>query len=194
MIDPYEFDNANVDGDKEAVIVPNVPTLVNKLSANETNKIRDKLNEIIPQINTGIGPIQYLELRLKFKGPGNTLDTLQVGDIVHGFADASTIWTNARYEGGDINDRLNYTDLSGGGAPQTLDGFIGVTAGFAVGQTLFTLPAGAKVTDVYLSFSRQIPKTAVNAALVNLWEQVGDELTLTKIPTINQYLEIRYIS
>ena len=47
MIALYNFDNANVAGDKEAVIVPNVPTLVNKLSANETNGIRDKINEII---------------------------------------------------------------------------------------------------------------------------------------------------
>jgi hypothetical protein len=110
MIDYYDFDNANVDGDKEAVVIPNPPTLVNKLSANETNGIRDKINELIDAVNP-LTPIQFLELRLKFKGDGNTAPTLQVGDIVHGFADANTIWTNARYEGGDINDRANYTPL-----------------------------------------------------------------------------------
>lgn len=108
MIDYYEFDNANVGGDKEAVIVPNPPTLINKLSANETNNFKDKINEVIDAINP-LTPIPYPELRLKFKGEGNTLSTLQVGDIVHGFADADTIWTNARYEGGDITDRGNYT-------------------------------------------------------------------------------------
>lgn len=106
----YEFDNANVDGDKEAVIIPNPPTLVNKLSAHETNGIRDKINELVDAVNP-LTPIQFLELRLKFKGDGNTAPTLQTGDIVHGFADADTIWTNARYEGGDINDRNNYTPL-----------------------------------------------------------------------------------
>lgn len=110
MIDYYDFDNANVDGDKEAVVIPNPPTLVNKLSAHETNGIRDKLNELVDAVNP-LTPIQFLELRLKFKGDGNTAPTLQVGDIVHGFADANTIWTNARYEGGDINDRASYTPL-----------------------------------------------------------------------------------
>lgn len=53
MIDEYQFDNANAEGDKEAVIVPNPPTLVNKLSANETNNIKDKLNEVIDAVNSG---------------------------------------------------------------------------------------------------------------------------------------------
>lgn len=52
MIDPYQFDNANLDGDKEAVILPNPPTLINKLSANETNNIKDKLNEVIDTVNS----------------------------------------------------------------------------------------------------------------------------------------------
>jgi len=119
MISLYAFDNANVSGDKEAVIVPNPPTLVNKLSANETNNIKDKINEIIPLINSGAAPVAYLELRLKLKGHvggvPNALDTLQVGDIVHGFADATTVWTNARYEGGDPTDRANYTVLADSG-------------------------------------------------------------------------------
>jgi len=51
MIDPYEFNNANAEGDKEAVILPNLPTLVNKLSADETNGIKDKINEIAQVVN-----------------------------------------------------------------------------------------------------------------------------------------------
>ena len=122
MINNYEFDAANVDGNKEAVVVPNVPTPVNKLSAHETNGIKDKINELVDVANT-ILPIQFGELRLKFKGEGNTLDTLQIGDIVHGFADADTIWTNAEYLGGDINDRANYLNIAdGGGAVITVTG------------------------------------------------------------------------
>lgn len=88
MIALYDFDNANVAGDKEAVIVPNVPTLVNKLSANETNGIRDKINELIPLVN-GASPTAYLDLDLIAKGEqggvANTGAGLEVGDIVRGF-------------------------------------------------------------------------------------------------------------
>lgn len=111
MIAPYEFDSANLDGDKEAVIVPNVPTLINKLSANETNNLRNKINEIIEVGQGSFSPILFLELRILFKGSGNALPTLQVGDIVHGFADATTVWNSAVYNGGDPTDRANYTPL-----------------------------------------------------------------------------------
>jgi hypothetical protein len=47
----YEFDNANLSGDKEPVVPPNTPTQINKLSANETNNFRDKLNEVIDNVN-----------------------------------------------------------------------------------------------------------------------------------------------
>lgn len=50
----YNFDAANVNGDKEPVVLPNLPTPINKLSANETNNIRDKINEIIDNLNPGI--------------------------------------------------------------------------------------------------------------------------------------------
>lgn len=50
----YEFDAANINGDKEPVILPNIPTPVNKLSANETNGIRDKLNEIIDNLEPAV--------------------------------------------------------------------------------------------------------------------------------------------
>ncbi len=109
MISLYEFDNANVDGDKEAVIVPNPPTLINKLSAHETNGIRDKINELVDFSNGGGAPVVYPDLRILFKADGNLLSTLQIGDIVHGFADAATVWTKARYNGGDATDRANYT-------------------------------------------------------------------------------------
>lgn len=111
MITPYNFDAANLAGNKEAVIVPNVPTLVNKLSANETNGIRNKINELVSQSNLYATPIAFLELRLLYKGQGNTANTLQIGDVVHGFKEAGVIWDKAIYNGGDINDRNNYTPL-----------------------------------------------------------------------------------
>jgi hypothetical protein len=59
--------------------------------------------------------IPYLELRLKTKGPGNTdpskINTLQVGDTVHGWKDGDIIWTEAQYNGGDPALRESYTPL-----------------------------------------------------------------------------------
>lgn len=164
MIDHYEFDNANVDGDKEAVIVPNPPTLVNKLSANETNNIKDKINELVDAVNP-LTPIAYLELRLKLKGEGNELDTLQVGDIVHGFADADTIWTNARYEGGDVNDRANYTVI-----PEEKPEPYLTTAPATGANQVFTLPAGLIAGSVL--------KSKAELYKVTEWTQTGDQLTI----------------
>lgn len=164
MIDHYAFDNANGSGDKEAVIVPNPPTLVNKLSAHETNGIKDKINELVDAVNP-MTPIAYLELRLKFKGEGNSLPTLQVGDIVHGFADADTIWTNARYEGGDINDRDNYTLLSDAKPEPYL-----TTAPTTGTNQVFTLPAGLIAGSVLKSKGPLFKGTE--------WTQAGDQLTI----------------
>jgi hypothetical protein len=115
MIVDYEFDNANLNGDKEAVIVPNVPTLVNKLSANETNNIRDKINEVVAFVNLSApdnSVVDFLDLKLKMKGEQaglpNALPTLQIGDVVHGFSSAGVVWSNAYYLGGDVTDRNNY--------------------------------------------------------------------------------------
>jgi hypothetical protein len=168
MINHYEFDNANLDGDKEAVIIPNPPTLINKLSANETNNFKDKINEVIDAINP-LSPIQYLELRLKFKGVvGGTPNTgpgLQVGDIVHGFADANTIWTNARYEWGDINNRANYTPLyEPKPAPQL---FTALTTG--INQTFILNPVF--VAGSVLKSKGELFKTTE-------WTQTGDVITI----------------
>jgi len=169
MISLYQFDNANLDGDKEAVIVPAVPSLINRLSANEANGIKDKINEIITVGQNSFTNIAYLELRLKFKGVvggvPNELATLQVGDIVHGFADASTIWTNARYEGGDVNDRANYTPIYDPKPDPIL--FTAVSTG--LGQT-FILPLGFKVGSVLKSKGELFIGTE--------WAQVDDILTI----------------
>ena len=169
MINLYQFDNANVDGDKEAVVVPNVPTLINKLSAHEANGIKDKLNELIGLANPVINPIAYLELRLKFKGiiggVPNALSTLQVGDIVHGFSEGTTIWTNAVYNGGDINDRDNYTPLYDIKPDPILE--VATTTG--TGQT-FILPVGFTVGSVLKSKGELYKGTE--------WTQTDDILTV----------------
>lgn len=169
MIALYQFDNANVSGDKEAVVVPNVPTLVNKLSANETNNIRDKINEIINLANPVLTPIAYLDLRLSLKGAvggvPNTLATLQAGDRVHGFADATTVWQDAIYNGGDVNDRVNYT-------PQTIskpEPILRTAPITGAGQT-FIIPVGFKVGSVLKSKGELFKGSE--------WSQTSDVLTI----------------
>ena len=72
------------------------------------------------------------------------------------------------------------------------DGFIGVTAGMAVAQNTFTLPAGSVCIDVYLSHSKQYKTTANNASLVNRWSQNGNDVILTNDIELNNYLYIEY--
>ena len=68
-----------------------------------------------------------------------------------------------------------------------------VAAGFAVGQQVFTLPAAVPVKTVYLAHKLQYKKTAVNASLINIWEQTApDEITLTQGTILNNYLYIEY--
>lgn len=74
-----------------------------------------------------------------------------------------------------------------------MDGVIGVTVGFAVSQTVFSLPAGSKCIGVYLAHSKQYKITPNNGTLVNRWSQSGNDVTLTKIPVLNNYLYIEYI-
>ena len=180
MITEYEFDAANVNGDKEAVIVPNTPTPVNKLSANETNGIKDKINEIVEIVNT-ITPILYPELRLLFKAEGNTLTGLQVGDIVHGFADASTVWSKARYEGGDVNDRDNYTPLDGTFYER-----------FAPAGQVCTIPEGATAISATLDGYPQYKEQAGFLSDLNTFTQTGDAITFKTDLDSNSQILITY--
>jgi len=97
MIDYYEFDNANVEGDKEAVIVPNTPTLINKLSANETNGIKDKINEIIDNLETGGSSPEPLLFIAAATGTGQTFTgvTFKAGSVLKSKAELfkGTEWT-----------------------------------------------------------------------------------------------------
>lgn len=178
MIALYAFDNANLDGDKEAVVVPNVPTLINKLSAAETNGIKDKLNEVITLANPVISPIPFLELRLKFKGSGNALPTLQAGDVVHGFADADTIWANAVYNGGDITDRDNYTQLF-----ESTPDPVSFTAPITGANQEFTLPDGFMVGSVLKSRAELYKGTE--------WTQTGTTLKIISNATTGNTIYVK---
>jgi len=78
-------------------------------------------------------------------------------------------------------------------APYIIDGVIGVTAGFVVGQQDFQIPVNGVVTDVILTHTKQYKATANNSSLVNLWSQTGTTLSITKVPALNNYIYIEYI-
>ena len=93
-------------------------------------------------------------------------------------------------------DPLLLTDwvlLNNASTPIIMDGIIGVTAGFIVGQTIFTLPAGAKCIGVHLAHAKQYKTTSNNASLANRWSQTGNDVTITKSPVLNNYIYIEFI-
>src|SRR6478735_370479 len=109
-MDHYEFIDANGAGEKERFLGGTI-ALFNKLSADETNNIRAKLNELVDAINA-VGVPLFPLFALKFKGEGNlNPTTLEVGDIVHGFYASGIIWDNAIYNGGDPLDKASYTRI-----------------------------------------------------------------------------------
>ena len=179
-INLYQFNSANNVGDKEAVIVPNVPTLVNKLSAAETNKLKDKVNEIIPFVNAAM-PTPYLSLELIAKGysggSANIGDGLEVGDIVQGFKEEGVFWSAAEYLGGDVNNRDNYQVLAANyEEPQT---FTALSTG--TNQT-FILPPGFQAAEVYKSRGLLYKTTE--------WEQTADALTILVNANINNTIYV----
>ncbi len=164
----YQFNDANGSGNKEAVIVPNVPTLINKLSAAETNGIKDKINELVERVNA-IDVTAYLDLDLIAKGSQggvpNTADTLEVGDIVRGFAEEGVYWEAARYLGGDPTNRDNYEIV----APVKFEpqSFTAATTGT---NQEFELPIGFKANLVFKSRGLLYKTTE--------WEQTDEFLTI----------------
>jgi hypothetical protein len=163
-MDHYEFIDAKPDGLKERVLGSTI-FLYNKLSADETNAIRSKLNEIVDAVNFIDAPIFPL-FALKFKGDGNTDPlALEVGDIVHGFYSAGVIWDNAIYNGGDPTDKLNYTRLADD-KPDPV-AFVAVSTG--AGQ-VFELPEGFTAGSVLKSRGELYKGTE--------WTQSGLDLTI----------------
>lgn len=111
MIAPFEFIDANLSGEKERKIT-STTELYNKLSAEETNLIRVKINQIAAEVNTLAVPL-FPNFKLKYKADGNLAQgTLEVGDIVGGYYEENIIWDLAVYDGGDVNDKANYTKIN----------------------------------------------------------------------------------
>lgn len=184
MIDQYDFIDKNDAGYKERRL-SQTTELYNKLSADETNNFKDKINEVIGVVNT-FTPVQFLELRLKFKGNGNIGDGLEPGDIVHGFADETTIWNNALYLGGDITDRANYQPLYEKNPVAVLGGGLVLVAPL----NSFELPDGAVCQNVFANESL-VTHTA-NTAFVARWQQVGDFVNTSKTYPIGTRIVIQY--
>ena len=119
--------------------------------------------------------------------PLNTSDFNNDGNGVQAYVpDVGAVGVYARSQG-------EWIELLEVFSVKIMDGIIGVTAGFIVGQQTFTLPvAGSKVLAVYLSHAKQYKTTVNNTSLVNRWSQVGDDLIITKVPALNNYLYVEY--
>jgi len=137
--------------------------LYNKLSAEETNNIRAKLNELVDAINA-VGVPLFPLFALKFKGEGNlNPTTLEVGDIVHGFYASGIIWDNAVYNGGDPLDKANYMRIVDSFEPEL---FVSTGA-----SNLFNLTqSGMKVQNLFLDRGMRYKLTE--------WDQSGDEIEI----------------
>lgn len=106
----YEFIDKKPDGTKERVLGPTVQ-LYNKLSAEETNAIRAKLNELVDAANFSPVPL-YEAFVLKFKGQDNTdLLNFEAGDVASRYSTVDGIWENALFNGGDPQDPASYTRI-----------------------------------------------------------------------------------
>lgn len=77
--------------------------------------------------------------------------------------------------------------------PSIMDGIIGVTPGFIVGQTVFSLPTGGVCLNFNINDGKYSKTTANNTARVNRWSQTGDDVTIYKTPVLNNYIYIEYI-
>lgn len=98
----------------EEVPIQTVEISVDPSAAQQAIDAAEQAQQIADQL--AVTP-QYLQLKIISKGnPGgipNVLHTLEVEDIVQGMKENGYFWNSAVYNGGDINDRNNFTELSG---------------------------------------------------------------------------------
>jgi len=163
-MDHYEFIDSKPGsgGLKERLLGPTI-FLYNKLSAEETNNIRAKLNELVDAVNDLAAPL-FPIFALKFKGEGNVIaGQLEAGDIVHGFYASGIIWDNAVYNGGDPLDKANYTRLGSNFEPELF-----TSSG---SSNVFNLiQSGMIVSNLYLDRGMRYKLTE--------WTQAGGSITI----------------
>lgn len=168
MISYFEFIDKKPDGTKERVLGTTI-YLYNKLSADETNAIRAKLNELVDAANFSIIPL-YEVFALKFKGEGNIdMLTIEVGDVATRYSTIDGLWENAIFNGGDPQDPANYTILTLGPDPVLFisDGVVNT----------FELPAGMTAGSLFIDRGMRYKVTANNPA--GEWDQDGTTITLS---------------
>ena len=163
-IEHYEFIDKKPDGTKERVLGTTI-YLYNKLSADETNAIRAKLNELVDAVNFEVVPL-YEAFSLKFKGEDNIdMLTIEVGDVAHRYSTIDGIWENAVFNGGDPQDPASYTRIEATKPDPEL--FTAVATG--ANQT-FELPSGFTAGSVLKSKGELYKGTE--------WTQIGATLTI----------------
>lgn len=93
----------------QATLVPNSLVRVSNGGVSQSLTIQKIIDA------TSSAPIPYLSLVFVGKGHqngiANFLPTEEPGDIFEGWKDATTYWSRAIWNGGDRNDRANYTPL-----------------------------------------------------------------------------------
>lgn len=57
------------------------------------------------------GKIQYGDYQI-YGASGNSLETVQAGDLIQGWWSTTEFWTLAKYNGGDVTLRTNYTIIN----------------------------------------------------------------------------------
>jgi len=167
MIQQYEFIDKKPDGYKERVLGATI-FLYNKLSAEETNNFKDKINELVDAANFSLVPL-YEVFALKFKGEGNEdMLNIEAGDIAHRYSTVDGTWENARFNGGDSQDPNDYTPLSGSFEPILL-----ISDGIT---NDFELPPGAIAKNLFVD--RGLKYKITDDYPTGEWEQDGTTITI----------------
>ena len=110
ILQPYEFIDKNLANEKEPKTTANTE-LFNKLSAQETNNFRTKINEIVTSCNNNFSK-PFANFQFVQKGYGNTdLNNYQIGDVFEGWSDDGNWLGQCKYNGGAINSSVNFTPI-----------------------------------------------------------------------------------
>lgn len=167
-IEHYEFIDKKLDGTKERVLGATI-YLYNKLSAEETNAIRAKLNELVDAVNFSVVPL-YEVFALKFKAEGNNdMLNIEVGDIASRYSSVDGVWENAMFNGGDPQDPADYTLLV-----STYEPVLFISDGVV---NTFELPAGMDAKSLFIDRGMRYKTTPDNPT--GEWAQDGTTITLS---------------